>query len=437
MLNDHDAVVQFLFADHVNEAVEFYNDALAGSYRALKKTRLIRLKEIWERVLPDKELIATADAVKVKARGAPDTNLYDAADMSDGERAIFYMLGQVLSLQTGDVIVYDEPELHIHRAILGRLWDEISAARPDCALILITHDLKFAALRPGRKFVLRGFAPPDEFSVSSVPEMVGFDESLVTLILGSRLPVLFVEGTGDSLDTSLYRSLYPNATVLARGGCEEVIRSVRIMRANQTLTRVICAGLVDADSRNQIEIDRLNNLGISVLPVSEIENLFALPIVARAILRHYSFDDDTILTKLEQLKVSLFQDASQPGTVATLVNGHVRRYIDKHLKLIDLNDFANIQLMQDELTKRVSELNLSAVAEFVQEAIESSVKSQNLERLLTMYDNKNKVLTDVSRILIGSSKTAFVDWVRRVVQDEVNPSVRDALTAVLPCPHYM
>jgi hypothetical protein len=61
------------------------------------------------------------------------------------------------------------------------------------------------------------------------------------------------------------------------------------MRANSSLTRITCAGIVDADAYEDVEIKALNNQGVGVLPVSEIENLFLLPEVARAIAEAEGF----------------------------------------------------------------------------------------------------------------------------------------------------
>ena len=58
---------------------------------------------------------------------------YSASEMSDGERAVFYILGQVLSANEGSILIFDEPELHIHKSIISNLWDEIEKLRPDCS----------------------------------------------------------------------------------------------------------------------------------------------------------------------------------------------------------------------------------------------------------------------------------------------------------------
>jgi hypothetical protein len=152
------------------------------------------------------------------------------------------MIGQTLVADHSSVFIMDEPEIHVHRSILGRLWDELEAARPDCAFLLITHDLEFAASRAGKKHVVRSYAPTTGWVIENVPEAAGFSEDLVPLILGSRKPILFVEGEQGSLDLAFYRACYPAWTVVPRGGCEGVIHSVVTMRRNAAFTRIQCAG---------------------------------------------------------------------------------------------------------------------------------------------------------------------------------------------------
>ncbi|MEP0944835.1 MAG: AAA family ATPase [Rhizobiaceae bacterium] len=54
---------------------------------------------------------------------------YSAADMSDGERVVFYLIAQALLEKPDSLLIFDEPELHINRSILAKLWDEIEGAR--------------------------------------------------------------------------------------------------------------------------------------------------------------------------------------------------------------------------------------------------------------------------------------------------------------------
>src|SRR5207253_6166364 len=97
---------------------------------------------------------------------------------------------------------------------------------------------EFVASREGQKYVLSDYNPTSGWTIEAVPDSTGFTEDITTLILGSRRPVLFVEGDGGSLDQAIYRACYPDWTIIPRGSCEEVIHAVITMRANAALTRV-------------------------------------------------------------------------------------------------------------------------------------------------------------------------------------------------------
>lgn len=295
VLNDAGALLQVLFAEQANIAVESYNSMADGIKKDSGDTFVRKLKAIFERILPNRLLAITADDINVRPMvdgqiGEP----YSVTQLSDGEKAVFYMIGQVLVAEANSVFIMDEPEVHIHRSILGRLWDELEAARPDCAILLISHDLEFAASRAGKKYVVEKYSPAAGWSILEVPEAEGFSEDLLTLILGSRKPILFVEGRQGSLDLAFYRACYPSWTVVPRGGCEAVIHSVVSMRRNAAFTRIRCAGLVDADSHSESDRARLEGNGVYVLPVSEIENLLLLPSVSRAILKMNDFCDEDV-----------------------------------------------------------------------------------------------------------------------------------------------
>lgn len=431
LLNDFDALLQWLYAEQNNIAVRELNERYRGVVHQPKSTRFKQLTAMWERVLPTKRLIITADDIQVEPVGAGDVVPYSAAQMSDGERAIFYMIGQVLFAPPG-IIIFDEPELHIHRAVLGRLWDELEASRSDCAFVLITHDLEFAATRTGRKIVVRSFSPPASWVVEDVPEDSGFDEQLTTLILGSRRPILFVEGDGSSLDLAIYRACYPDLTVVARGGCEQVIRSVRTMRANASLTRVTCAGLVDADSRTEADLASLNAYNISVLPVSEIENLLLLPSVASAILDYDSHDEAAKAARLSNLKADLFAEAAKPDVQTAIVVEHCRRRIDRALKVVSFEDVRDEAELAAQLTARVATINVAALAEEIRGEIIKAISDDDMPALLRVYDRKSNIIAIAARHLRGVHKDIFAAWVVRAIKDPKKPGLRDAIRTVVP-----
>jgi ABC-type cobalamin/Fe3+-siderophores transport system ATPase subunit len=433
ILDDAGALLQVLFGEQANTAVSAYNAAEDGVAVDRPETLMRKLKVIFRRVLPSRDLTITADDIRVSA--VTDGTVgehYSVTEMSDGEKAVLYMIGQTLVADIGSVFIMDEPEIHVHRSILSRLWDELEAARPDCAFLLITHDLEFAASRAGNKHVVRSYAPATGWIIENVPEAEGFSEDLVTLILGSRKPILFVEGEQGSLDLAFYRACYPTWTVVPRGSCEGVIHSVVTMRRNAAFTRVQCAGLVDADSHDDHDRASLATNGIQILPVSEIENLLLLPDVSRAILEMNDLEGNEIETKLKGMKAAILADATSEKNVSEVVLGYCRRRIDRMLKQIDLSADKSIAELTASYAARTGEMDISQLASDIEGKITAAVDAGDLVALLAVYDRKKPLLALASSHLRNWKVEVFSAWVTRAIQSTRDDRLRRAVSCVLP-----
>jgi hypothetical protein len=429
LLNYFDFLLQALFAEQTNKTLETHTKNRAGDHTQAPPTNFERLAAIWHRLLPHRRLHISGDDIQVSIPGS--TARYTGSEMSDGERAIFYMIGQALTAEAGSLLIVDEPELHVHRSIMARLWDEIESARQDCGLVYITHDLEFAAARTAQKFVIHAYLPTPQWTIESVPPNTGFDEELTTLILGSRKPVLFVEGSETSLDLALYRACYPEYTVIPRGSCGEVLHSVVTMRRNRDLTRVTCAGIVDADDYQPDEAEALADQGIAILPVSEIENLIALPTVSRAILEHEGFSDAALQSRMDEIADAVFGMLSDAADMEKVVLRHCRRRIDRALKRIDLASAKNEAELAAEYANSVDAVNIAQIAQSRRDRILNALQNADLPALLALYDNKGVLAVAASR-LKNTPKVAFEGWLTRVLANDKAPKIVAAVRAVLP-----
>ncbi len=429
LLNDFDCVVQALFAEQTNTALKTHDNFFLNNGEVPSETKFQKLRTIWDRVLSHRKLHITGDDIKVSAAGSTET--YAAQDMSDGERAVFYLIGQTLVAAAESLIIFDEPELHIHRAIIARLWDELEAARPDCAMVMISHDLEFAASRQGQKFVLMSYEPATGWIIEPVPEDSGFSEDITTLILGSRKPVLFVEGESTSLDKAIYRACYPDWTIIPKGSCAEVIHAVTTMRANSSLTRITCAGIVDADGHHVKQIEFLQSMGVSVLPVSEIENLFLLPDVIIEIAKTNSLEGDLLTAKCNEILDELFKHAKDNSNQTAIIMRYCRRRIDHTLKKIDLSSAKTVEDLAAAYSNETSSLNISEIANVAAEAIKDAIANKDATELLKWYDNKGSVLSIACKAR-QTSKRDFVGWLTRSLNNKKHPELSKALFKHLP-----
>lgn len=194
--DDFGYLLEYLFAEEQDVSTKYRQEAGRTEDRIEPpKTKLDRIKRVWEEVLPHRRLEISGSKIDASPSDNPSA-VYAPTDMSDGERVIFYLIGQALSAPEGGIVLIDEPELHLHRSIQATLWDKIEAERPDCLFVYLTHDLDFAASRvAATRVCLKGY-DGQQWQWFEVPENEDLPEETLLEILGSRKPIIFVEGEG-------------------------------------------------------------------------------------------------------------------------------------------------------------------------------------------------------------------------------------------------
>jgi hypothetical protein len=218
---------------------------------------------------------------------------------------------------------------------------------------------------------------------------------------------------------------------MPRGSCEEVIHSVVTLRKNESLTRVTCSGIVDADDYSTDESAYLATLGVAALPVSEIENILLLPTVSRTIIETESYGTAEIDSKLLELQSAIFQTLNSPAAIERVVVRYCKRRIDRALKKIDLGKPTTVAGITAEYNKQTSELKIEDIAVTAKKTIEEAIEYENVVTLLAIYDNKQLVAL-AAKHLKGTTSAKFQAWVVRVLRNNDAPKIVEAIRNVLP-----
>jgi hypothetical protein len=218
--------------------------------------------------------------------------VYPISQMSDGERSALLLAAEVLTAPENAIVMLDEPERHLHRSISARLIEAVIEVRNDCAFIVLTHDLDLAlnlSARPGKTLAALGVEwtvqDPVGWEIYGISKNAPVPETARRAILGGRKKILFVEGDKESLDLTLYSTLFPEWNIIPTGSCDSVIRNVTGLNQSGEHHWVQAVGIVDGDGRSTEERTALEARGIYPLSVIEIENLYYLPQVLDAVAR--------------------------------------------------------------------------------------------------------------------------------------------------------
>lgn len=307
LLNDFDIVLAWMFAEHLKTADDFREECKnkGGQLPDILESKLEAALGIWHIVMPQRHLVARDNKVVAQLGGGEE---YAGKEMSDGERVALYLIAQCLAAPRDAIVVIDEPELHLHQAIQARLWDAIEASRPDCLIVYITHDLGFAASRSTAvKVWVKDYPDKNKWDWLEIQPTEQFPESMILRILGSRRPILFVEGDVSSLDIAIYRALYPGRLVIPRNSCMSVIESTTALASLPQLHHADAYGIIDRDHRSDAEITSYAKDRVFAPAVAEIENLFLAPEAIQRISTHQKRDPAADLAAVQAFLFSELQ----------------------------------------------------------------------------------------------------------------------------------
>lgn len=304
MVDDFTFLLQVLYAEESNISNRFRREVLAGREVAPPSSDLDRIRDLWQSIFTSRSLITTSDSVKACIPGGTE---YAASEMSDGERAAFYLIGQCLCAPENAIVIVDEPEVHLHRSIQCPLWDELERLRSDCCFVFLTHDIEFAASRSSASRILLTDFDGTNWIWEQVGAIESVPEDVLLRLAGSRRAVLFVEGAGSSLDQEIYRVAFPDRYIVPLGSCLNVISATKGLRSSEQFHRLDARGIIDRDKLTEDTALKLKSAGIEALQYSEIENVLLLNQVIAAVAKRVERPQsdvtaarDVILTLLAQ-----------------------------------------------------------------------------------------------------------------------------------------
>ena len=259
---------------------------------------------------------------------------YSISKMSDGERTALVFIADVISAKPGSLFLIDEPELHLHRAIIVPLLSALLAERPDCTMIISTHELALASDNPENPVILvRGCnwngAVPSSWNLDLLPDSFNIPDDLRVDLFGSRQTILFIEGTESSRDKPLYAILFPKASLRHRSSCTDVRRAVVGLRQVEAFHHARTFGLVDNDGMDEAFQNKLLGEGVYALTLFSVESLYYAPetIAAVAARQGETFNVDPLIlvaAAREKALSTLRQQGKVEHLAARVAERHLR-----------------------------------------------------------------------------------------------------------------
>ncbi|ATP90523.1 hypothetical protein VI35_09795 [Aeromonas caviae] len=414
-----DKLLVYLFSEETEENAKF-KQACRDNVDRIEppKTKIDLVKELWEKILPHRELIIGGLRIQTRIKGQ-EGKVYKSSEMSDGERVIFYLIGNCLAAPKNGIIVIDEPELHLHKSVQTPLWDAIEKLRQDCLFVYLTHDVDFAAAKNASQNIWLKSFDGEKWDWSIIHEDESLPNELIIEVLGSRKPVVFVEGESCSFDSSLYRELLSNFLVIPRGSCSQVIESVKALKSNSQFHHLNVYGVIDRDRRLQAEIMKLEQDSIYVLEVAEVENLFCTEEVLKIVSERLARDPLS-----DFLKVSTTIFGRLQSELDIQVSLHVSNEVKFRLNVFDVNKrgVSNINAALHDL---VTSIDVNKIYSDTSKRFTDVLESKDYRQLLAIY-NRKSLCSQISTQL-GLSNGSLPETIVRLLKGECKDSIKSAL----------
>lgn len=406
LLSDFEHLLALVFASSAERDRKYTSQSReTGQFSVVPDSPIDQIIKVWKYLMPHRE-ITFNDGRIVVGKGTPSE--YHAKEMSDGERVTLYLLGQCLCAPDGSMLVVDEPELHLHRALMDKLWNKVEELCPNKSFVYITHDLDFAASRLGAKKIWIQAFTGAAWTWMDIPTDEAIPEPLMMEILGNRKPLLFCEGERGGLDQTIYQLCYPNLHVIPRGGSDQVIEVTKALRANQSLHAFTARGIVDLDVRTESEVIALEAQGVHVLKLAEIENLFCVESLVQFAAGQLKLDATTTVEAVRSFVLDAFKGESEAQVVM-----RADRRIRYHLSKYSTASADEAGLSQG-LQVLLATLNVEEMVAQSRKIVNDAIANGTLNCMLTVYNRKK--LGDRISTCFGFKKDEYPAFVLRLLK---------------------
>lgn len=347
-----------------------------------------KLEKIWNKIKP--EISFEIDPIKIIVNVEKNHSKYSINGLSDGERCILFYIGSVLLAPENSYIVVDEPETFLNAAVYNELWDLLISERPDCQFIFASHNMDFVQSRTNATYIwCKNFEAPYDLDYQVLEESQEIPLPLLTEVSGAKKPILFCEGTKNSLDYQIYSKLFSEfCFVKPVQGHKQVIQYTKAYNKLEETYGNKAYGIIDYDWMDEARIESYKKKNIFVLPFNEIEMLLVDEEMVNSVL---SDDEEDKKQKINKLRDTVI------GLCTTNKDKIIRIALKKKLdEFMEGNLIETREPTEDEartfLENLSEKFDITVTLENITKMVEDSIASSDFSTILKICNLKNEII---------------------------------------------
>ena len=379
------------FTKLITLLVKDYSDIVTRRSRKEKNlpiTLLDRVEQIWNQIFPEITFYPEPDdrVLEVVRNG----DKYSINGLSDGERCVLFYIGNVLLAPENSYIIVDEPETFLNAAVYNELWDLLISERPDCQFIFASHNMDFVQSRTNATYIwCKNFEAPYDLDYQVLEESQEIPLPLLNEVSGAKKPILFCEGTKNSLDYQIYSKLFSEfCFVKPVQGHKQVIQYTKAYNKLKESYGNEAYGIIDYDWMDEARIESYKEKNIFVLPFNEIEMFLVDEVIVKSVLGSDEQD--------KEQKLNEYQKAIKSYCVKNkdkIISIALKKKLDEFMEgnLIKNNEPTedDAQTFLDSLSK---EFDLTVTLENITKIVEDSIASSDFSKILKICNLKNEII---------------------------------------------
>ena len=390
-LNQIDANFSNTFTKLITLLVKDIMAVATDNFRGKNESSLSlwqKLEKIWNKIKPEIKFdIDTKNTVvKVEKNGSK----YSINGLSDGERCILFYIGNVLLAPENSYIIVDEPETFLNAAVYNELWDLLISERPDCQFIFASHNMDFVQSRTNATYIwCKNFESPYDLDYQVLEESQEIPLPLLTEVSGAKKPILFCEGTKNSLDYQIYSKLFSEfCFVKPVQGHKQVIQYTKAYNKLQETYGNKAYGIIDYDWMDEARIESYKKKNIFVLPFNEIEMLLVDEEMVNSVLSDDEEDKKQKINKLRDTVIGLCT-TNKDKIIRIALKKKLDEFMEGHLIETREPTEDEARTFLENLSEK---FDITVTLENITKIVEDSIASSDFSKILKICNLKNEII---------------------------------------------
>ena len=347
-----------------------------------------KLEKIWNKIKP--EIKFDIDAKNTVVNVEKNGSKYSINGLSDGERCILFYIGNVLLAPENSYIVVDEPETFLNGAVYNELWDLLISERPDCQFIFASHNMDFVQSRTNATYIwCKNFEAPYDLDYQVLEESQEIPLPLLTEVSGAKKPILFCEGTKNSLDYQIYSKLFSEfCFVKPVQGHKQVIQYTKAYNKLEKTYGNKAYGIIDYDWMDEARIESYKKKNIFVLPFNEIEMLLVDEEMVNSVLSDDEEDKKQKINKLRDTVIGLCT-TNKDKIIRIALKKKLDEFMEGHLIETREPTEDEARTFLENLSEK---FDITVTLENITKMVEDSIASSDFSKILKICNLKNEII---------------------------------------------